>query len=91
MLSPIIFFNLVLQLIFGFTVFTSAFILSGGTGAPLDTLLFYPLYLYQKGFRDLEMGYAAGMAWVLLVVVAALTALAFKSSRYWVFYAHEEG
>ena len=90
LLTPIIFFNLVLQVIFGFTVFTSAFIISGGTGAPLDTLLLYPLYLYQKGFRDLEMGYAAGMAWVLLVVVALLTALIFKSSRRWVFYAQEE-
>jgi multiple sugar transport system permease protein len=91
MLTPIIFFNLVLQMIFGFTVFTSAFIISGGTGAPLDTLLFYPLYLYQKGFRDLEMGYAAGMAWVLLVLIALLTASLFKSSNRWVFYAHEEG
>jgi hypothetical protein len=46
-------------------VFTSAFTISGGTGGALDRLLFYPLYLYQKGFRDLEMGYAAAMAWVL--------------------------
>lgn len=91
LLSPIIFFNFVVQMIFGFTVFTSAFIISGGTGSPLDSLLFYPLYLYQKGFRDLEMGYAAGMAWVLLVVIAGLTALIFKSSRYWVFYAQDEG
>jgi multiple sugar transport system permease protein len=90
LLTPIIFFNFVVQMIFGFTVFTSAFIISGGTGSPLDTLLFYPLYLYQKGFRDLEMGYAAAMAWVLLVVIALLTALIFKTSRYWVFYAQEE-
>jgi multiple sugar transport system permease protein len=90
LLSPIIFFNFVVQMIFGFTVFTSAFIISNGTGSPLDSLLFYPLYLYQKGFRDLEMGYAAGMAWVLLVIVALLTALVFKSSRSWVFYAQEE-
>jgi multiple sugar transport system permease protein len=90
LLTPIIFFNFVVQMIFGFTVFTSAFIISGGTGSPLDTLLFYPLYLYQKGFRDLEMGYAAAMAWVLLVVISLLTALIFKTSRYWVFYAQEE-
>ncbi len=90
LLTPIIFFNFVVQMIFGFTVFTSAFILSNGTGSPLDTLLFYPLYLYQKGFRDFEMGYAAAMAWVLLVVIALLTALIFKTSRYWVFYAQEE-
>ena len=90
LLTPIIFFNFVVQMIFGFTVFTSAFIISGGTGSPLDTLLFYPLYLYQKGFRDLEMGYAAAMAWVLLVVISLLTVLIFKTSRYWVFYAQEE-
>jgi multiple sugar transport system permease protein len=90
LLSPIIFFNFVVQMIFGFTVFTSAFIISNGTGSPLDSLLFYPLYLYQKGFRDLEMGYASGMAWVLLVVIALLTVLIFKSSRHWVFYAQEE-
>jgi multiple sugar transport system permease protein len=90
LLSPIVFFNFVVQMIFGFTVFTSAFIISNGSGSPLDSLLFYPLYLYQKGFRDLEMGYAAAMAWVLLVVVAGLTALIFKSSRHWVFYAQEE-
>lgn len=90
LLTPIIFFNFVVQMIFGFTVFTSAFIISGGTGSPLDSLLFYPLYLYQKGFRDLEMGYAAAMAWILLVAVALLTAVIFKSSRYWVVYAQEE-
>lgn len=90
LLTPIIFFNFVVQMIFGFTVFTSAFIISGGTGSPLDSLLFYPLYLYQKGFRDLEMGYAAAMAWILLVTVALLTAVIFKSSRYWVVYAQEE-
>jgi multiple sugar transport system permease protein len=90
LLTPIIFFNFVVQMIFGFTVFTSAFIISNGTGSPLDTLLFYPLYLYQKGFRDFEMGYAAAMAWVLLVVTALLTAVIFKTSRYWVFYAQEE-
>jgi len=90
LLSPVIFFNFVVQMIFGFTVFTSAFIISNGTGSPLDSLLFYPLYLYQKGWRDLEMGYAAGLAWVLLVVVALLTTLIFKSSRHWVFYAQEE-
>jgi multiple sugar transport system permease protein len=86
MLTPLIFFNLVLQMIFGFTVFTSAFIISGGTGAPLDSLLLYSLYLYQKAFKDLTMGYAAAMAWVLLLVIAGFTALIFRSSSYWVHY-----
>jgi multiple sugar transport system permease protein len=91
MLTPLIFFNLVLQMIFGFTVFTSAFIISGGTGAPLDSVLLYSLYLYQKGFKDFQMGYAASMAWALLLVVACCTALIFRSSRYWVHYETDAG
>jgi multiple sugar transport system permease protein len=91
MLTPLIFFNLVLQMIFGFTVFTSAFVISGGTGAPLDSVLLYSLYLYQKGFKDFQMGYAASMAWALLLVVACCTALIFRSSRYWVHYETEVG
>jgi len=86
LLTPLIFFNLVLQMIFGFTVFTSAFVISGGSGAPLDSTLLYSLYLYQKGFRDFQMGYAASMAWVLLLVVACFTALIFRSSSHWVHY-----
>ena len=86
LLTPLIFFNLVLQMIFGFTVFTSAFIISGGTGAPLDSLLLYSLYLYQKGFKDFQMGYAAAMAWALLVVIGGFTVLIFRSSSHWVYY-----
>jgi multiple sugar transport system permease protein len=86
MLTPLIFFNLVLQMIFGFTVFTSAFIISGGTGAPLDSVLLYSLYLFQKAFKDFQMGYAASMAWALLLVIACFTALIFRSSSHWVFY-----
>jgi multiple sugar transport system permease protein len=86
LLTPLIFFNLVLQMIFGFTVFTSAFVITGGQGAPLDSVLLYSLYLYQKGFRDYQMGYAAAMAWTLLLVIAGFTALIFKSSSYWVYY-----
>lgn len=87
MLSPVIFFNGVLGLIRGFQVFTSAYIISGGSGGPAGSTLLYALYLYQQGFANYNMGYAAGMAWILLVVVAALTGLTFLSARYWVFYA----
>jgi multiple sugar transport system permease protein len=90
MLTPLIFFNLILQMIFGFTVFTSAFIISGGTGAPLDSLLLYSLYLYQKGFKDFQMGYAAAMAWALLAVIAVFTTIIFKTSSAWVYYESEE-
>ncbi len=88
MLSPVIFFNLVMQIISGFMVFTQAYIITGGR--PLDTTLFYSLYLYQKGFRDFEMGYASAMAWFLLVIIAFFTLLAFKSSSFWVYYEAKE-
>jgi multiple sugar transport system permease protein len=86
LLSPIIFFNLVLQLINAFQSFTQAFIVSNGTGGPADSTLFYSLYLYQRGFAQFQMGYAAAMAWLLVVIVGALTAVNFLLSKYWVFY-----
>src|SRR5690606_35760678 len=86
LLTPIIFFNLILQVIFAFQSFTQAFIVSGGTGGPADSTLFYTLYLYREGFAYLHMGYASAMAWFLLVVIAGFTALNFWLSRYWVFY-----
>ncbi|MEO3756166.1 sugar ABC transporter permease [Streptomyces sp. B6B3] len=86
MLSPIIFFNLVLQVIFAFQSFTQAFIISGGTGGPSDSTLFTTLYIYKQGFGRFDMGYASAMAWALLVIVAAFTAVNFWSSRFWVFY-----
>jgi multiple sugar transport system permease protein len=79
-LSPIIFFNMVMQMISAFQSFTQAFIVSGGQGGPLDSTMFYSLYLYLKGFAFYEMGYASAMAWVLLIIIAALTALTFRVS-----------
>lgn len=90
MLTPIIFFNLVLQIIGAFQSFTQAYIVSGGSGGPVDSTLFYTLYLYNRGFANLQMGYASAMAWVLLLIVAALTALAFWTSKYWVFYDDQD-
>ncbi|MEV0612790.1 sugar ABC transporter permease [Nonomuraea sp. NPDC050404] len=87
MLSPIIFFNLVLQTVNAFKAFTPAFIISGGTGGPADATLFYTLFIYQEGFGNFRMGYASALAWVLLLVTVAFTALAFRSARYWVHYA----
>lgn len=86
LLTPIIFFNLVLQTINAFQSFTQAFVVSGGTGGPSDSTLFFTLYLYQRGFGDFDMGYASAMGWVLLLIVAAFTALNFALSRRWVFY-----
>ena len=79
-LAPIIFFNFVMQMISAFQSFTQAFIVSGGSGGPLDSTMFYSLYLYIKGFGFAEMGYAAAMAWVLLIIIAGLTALSFRFS-----------
>jgi multiple sugar transport system permease protein len=86
LLTPIVFFNLVLQLIGAFQSFTQAYIVSGGTGGPVDSTLFYTLYLYQKGFASYEMGYASAMAWFLLLIVAGMTAVNFLASKFWVFY-----
>lgn len=89
MLSPVIFFNLVLQTIQAFQVFTPAFAVSAGKGGPADSTLFYTLYLYDRGFVASHMGYASAMAWVLLIAIGAITAVLFRTSRSWVFYASE--
>jgi pectin-derived oligosaccharide transport system permease protein len=86
LLSPIIFFNLVLQIINAFQAFTQAFVVSNGTGGPSDSTMFYTLYLFQRGFVQFQMGYAAAMAWLLVVIIAAFTAINFFFSKYWVFY-----
>ena len=86
LLSPIIFFNLVLQIIGAFQAFTQAFVVSGGTGGPSDSTMFYTVYLYQKGFGQFQMGYAAAMAWLLVLIIAVFTAINFFASKYWVFY-----
>lgn len=86
MLSPIIFFNLVLQIIQSFQTFTQAYVISGGTGGPSNSTLFYTLYLYKQGFSNFHMGYASAMGWVLLLIVGGFTAVNFFASRYWVFY-----
>jgi multiple sugar transport system permease protein len=91
MLSPVVFFNLVLEIINSFQVFTPAFVISGGKGGPADSTMFYTLYLYERGFTASHMGYAAAMAWMLLIAIAAITLILFRTSRSWVFYADEEG
>ncbi len=86
LLTPIIFFNLILQTIGAFQAFTQAHIISGGTGGPSDSTLFYTLYIYQKAFVSFDMGYASALAWVLLAVIGIITAVHFTLSKYWVFY-----
>jgi len=86
LLTPVIFFNGVVQTIEAFKAFTPAFIISEGTGGPIDSTLFYTLYLYQEGFAYFRMGYASALAWILLVIIACFTAFSFLTSRYWVHY-----
>lgn len=87
MLTPAIFFNLVLSIIGTFQTFTSAFVATNG--GPLDSTLFYVLYLYRKAFQDFQMGYAAALAWVLFLIILGLTLLVVRSGRWWVYYEGE--
>ena len=86
MISPVIYFNMIMGLIGGFQVFTQALIMTDATGAPERSTLFYVLELYNVGFQDLRMGYACAMAWVLFVLILGLTLLATRVSKRWVHY-----
>jgi multiple sugar transport system permease protein len=86
MISPVIYFNLVIGIIGGFQAFTQALIMTDATGAPQQSTLFYVLQLYNVGFQDLRMGYASAMAWVLFLVILALTYAATRLSKRWVTY-----
>lgn len=86
LLTPIIFFNLVLQIIFAFQTFTQAYVVSGGTGGPAGSTMFFTLLLYKIGFLQYDMGFASAMAWFLLVVIGLFTAINFWFSKFWVFY-----
>ena len=89
LLTPTIFFNLILSIIATSQSFTQAFVATNG--GPLDSTLFYVLYLYRQAFQNFRMGYASAMAWVLFVVILALTLLVIRSARSWVYYDGEQG
>jgi multiple sugar transport system permease protein len=84
MLTPTLFFNLVLSVISTFQTFTSAYVATDG--GPLDATLFYVLYLYRQAFQFFNMGYASAMAWFLFLVILLLTMLIVRSSDRWVHY-----
>ncbi|MGQ9631624.1 MAG: carbohydrate ABC transporter permease [bacterium] len=84
MMTPTIFFNLIMGLIGSFQVFTTAYVATGG--GPVNSTLFYLLYLYRSGFQDFRMGYASALAWILFLLVLLLTLLLFRSSQSWVYY-----
>ncbi|MCS7459016.1 sugar ABC transporter permease [Paenibacillus doosanensis] len=87
MLSPVLLFNLVLQTIGSFQMFTQAFIIT--KGGPVNSTYMYALYLYDRAFSRYDMGYASALAWILLVIIGIATAAIFASSKYWVFYETE--
>lgn len=87
LLTPTIFFVLVLGVIGSFQVFTQAYIMTGG--GPADATLFYMLYLYRRAFVFHNMGYASAMAWILFLIIFVLTIIQFASARRWVYYEGE--
>jgi len=93
LMTPVIFFNLVIGIIGTFQYFTEVYVLtatsSGGLGGPAEATLFYNIYLYSNAFRYLNMGYASALAWVLFLIVLLLTLLIFRSSAAWVYYEGE--
>lgn len=86
MLSPIIFFNIILGIIQSVQAFTQIYIVSEGTGQPAESSLLISLQLFLSAFRDLEMGYASAIAWVLFVILALATWGLFRTSHNWVHY-----
>jgi multiple sugar transport system permease protein len=90
-LSPVIFFNLVLETIHSFQIFTSAYVIGGGQGGPVDATKVYTLLLYLEGFGESHIGYASALAWVFLAAIGVLTLVFFQSGRFWVHYSDDEG
>lgn len=87
LITPVIFFNLIMQMVEAFQEFNGPFIITDGTGAPLRSTYLLPLYIYDSAFRKFNMGYASAISWVLFAIIMVLTVLAFWSSRKWVYYA----
>lgn len=88
MLTPTIFFNLILQIINGFRVFTESYVITDG--GPLDSTLSYVLYLYRRAFTYFDMGYSCALAWVLVAIIAVFTVILFKTQNNWVYYESGE-
>jgi multiple sugar transport system permease protein len=86
MISPVLFFNVLLETIHSFQIFGSAYVVSNTSCGPADSTLVYTCYLYQKGFKEAQMGFASAMAWMLLLAVALVTAVLFWSQKRWVHY-----
>ncbi len=88
LLTPVIFFNLIMQMVQAFQEFNGPYIITGG--GPLKSTYLLPLYIYDEAFKRFDMGYASAIAWVLFVIIMVLTLVAFWSSKKWVFYAGDK-
>ncbi|MBP7003378.1 carbohydrate ABC transporter permease [Amaricoccus sp.] len=88
LITPVIFFNLIMQMVQAFQEFNGPYVITGG--GPLKSTYLLPLYIYDKAFKSFDMGYASAIAWVLFVIIMALTVVAFWSSRKWVYYAGDK-
>jgi len=89
MLTPTILFNLIMGLINAFQYFTQVYVMTGGKGGPVDSTMFYALYLYRNSFYYLRMGYASAMAWLLFIVILSATVCLLVTSKRWVHYHGE--
>lgn len=93
MISPVIFYTIIINIIGYFQYFTEAWVLTasrdGTAGGPLNSMLFYAMYLYQNAFQQFKMGYASAQAWILFALVLIATAVLFRTSG-WVYYRAEE-
>ncbi|GGG11472.1 MULTISPECIES: carbohydrate ABC transporter permease [Rhizobium] len=88
LLTPVIFFNLIMQMVQAFQEFNGPYVITGG--GPLKSTYLLPLYIYEMAFKKFDMGYASAIAWVLFAVIMVLTLIAFWSSKYWVYYAGDK-
>ncbi len=89
MLTPVIFFNLIMSIVWSFQIFTQVYVMTGGQGGPADSTLVMVLYIYQQAFKFHNMGYASAIAWVLFIIILVFTLLQFKVAGGWVHYEGE--
>ncbi|WP_068110488.1 carbohydrate ABC transporter permease [Tropicimonas marinistellae] len=88
LITPVIFFNMIMQTVQAFQEFNGPYIIT--EGGPLKSTYLLPLYIYEKAFKNFDMGYASAIAWVLFTIIMVLTLIAFWSSKKWVYYAGDK-
>jgi len=89
LITPVIFFNFIMQTTQAFQEFTAPYVITGG--GPMKSTYLISLYIYETAFKFFDMGYGSALAWALFIVVAIFTSITFRSSKYWVFYSGDKG